>query len=129
LHAALHEVLGAHALQAGSLVAPDRLRFDFNHPEALSSAEVEEIEARVNQAIFKDFPLQTIIKPLQQAISEGAMALFGEKYGENVRTVTVGLQDPISYELCGGTHVHGTGDIGLFLVTSEGSGGSRCSQD
>jgi alanyl-tRNA synthetase len=121
LHAALHEVLGAHALQAGSLVAPDRLRFDFNHPIALSAAEVEEIEARVNQAILLDYPLKTIIKPLHQAISEGAMALFGEKYGENVRTVTIGLPDPASYELCGGTHVHETGDIGLFLVTSEGS--------
>jgi alanyl-tRNA synthetase len=121
MHAALHEVLGAHALQAGSLVAPDRLRFDFNHPEAMTAAEVEEIETRVNQAILQDYPLRTIVKPLQQAIAEGAMALFGEKYGETVRTITIGLPDPISYELCGGTHVHETGDIGLFLITSEGS--------
>jgi alanyl-tRNA synthetase len=121
MHAALHEVLGPHALQAGSLVAPDRLRFDFNHSEALTAVEVEEIETRVNQAILVDYPLRTIIKPLQQAISEGAMALFGEKYGESVRTITIGLFDPISYELCGGTHVLETGDIGLFLITSEGS--------
>jgi alanyl-tRNA synthetase len=121
MHAALHEVVGEHALQAGSLVAPDRLRFDFNHSEALKPNEIEEVENIVNQAILRNYPLTTRIKPLQQAISEGAMALFGEKYGEQVRTVTIGEADPISYELCGGTHVHETGDIDLFLIISEGS--------
>ncbi len=82
---------------------------------------MEEIEAHVNQAILQDYSLQTSIKPVQQAISEGAMALFGEKYGESVRTVTIGSRDPVSYELCGGTHVRRTADIGLFLITSEGS--------
>jgi alanyl-tRNA synthetase len=121
LHAALHEVLGSHARQAGSLVAPDRLRFDFTHPDALTPAKIEQVETIVNQAILQNYPLTTIVKPLQQAIAEGAMALFGEKYGESVRTITIGQPEPFSYELCGGTHVHETGDIGLLLVTSEGS--------
>jgi alanyl-tRNA synthetase len=121
MHAVLHEVLGEHARQAGSLVAPDRLRFDFNHPEAVTPEQLERIEAGVNQAIYANYPLRIVEKPLQQAISEGAMALFGEKYGETVRTVTVGKADVFSYELCGGTHVDETGFIGLFLITSEGS--------
>jgi alanyl-tRNA synthetase len=121
LHAALHEVLGSHARQAGSLVAPDRLRFDFTHPDALTPAQIERVETIVNQAILQNYALTTTVKPLQQAIAEGAMALFGEKYGESVRTITIGQPEPFSYELCGGTHVRETGDIGLFLVTSEGS--------
>ncbi len=121
LHASLHAVLGEHARQAGSLVAPDRLRFDFTHPEAISAENLEKIEAGVNQAVLQNYPLTIVVKPLAQAISEGAMALFGEKYGESVRTITIGQADPISYELCGGTHVSETGDIGLFLITSEGS--------
>lgn len=121
MHAMLHEVLGEHARQAGSLVAPDRLRFDFNHSEAVTPEQLERIEAGVNQAVLANYPLNIVEKPLQQAISEGAMALFGEKYGETVRTVTVGKTDVFSYELCGGTHVDETGFIGLFLITSEGS--------
>jgi alanyl-tRNA synthetase len=121
LHAELHTVLGKHARQAGSLVAPDRLRFDFTHPEAITSEELEKIEAGVNQAIFMDHALNIKFKPLKDAIEEGAMALFGEKYAETVRTITIGGEDPFSYELCGGTHVETTGDIGIFLITSEGS--------
>jgi len=121
LHAELRHVLGEHARQAGSLVAPDRLRFDFNHPEAVTPQQLEQIEAGVNRDILGDYPLHMVQKPLQQAIAEGAMALFGEKYAENVRTISIGGEEPFSYELCGGTHVHKTGDIGICLITSEGS--------
>jgi len=121
LHAELRRVLGEHARQAGSLVAPERLRFDFTHPEAVTPDQLAEIEAGVNQHILGNFSLNINYKPLQQAIHEGAMALFGEKYTETVRTITIGGLDPFSYELCGGTHVDETGDIGLCLITSEGS--------
>lgn len=121
LHAELQNVLGKHARQAGSLVAPDRLRFDFTHPEAITAEQLERIEAGVNQAIFEDFRLKIRFKPLTEAIEEGAMALFGEKYAETVRTITIGDAETLSYELCGGTHVENTGDIGVFLITSEGS--------
>jgi alanyl-tRNA synthetase len=121
LHAELRRVLGEHARQAGSLVAPDRLRFDFNHPEAVTKEQLGEIETGLNQHILGDYPLKTTVKPLQQAISEGAMALFGEKYGETVRTITIGGDHPFSYELCGGTHVRETGDIGICLITSGSS--------
>jgi len=121
LHAELRRVLGEHARQAGSLVAPDRLRFDFTHPEAVTPKQLIEIEAGVNQHILGDYPLKITYKPLQQAISEGAMALFGEKYSETVRTITIGGDKPFSYELCGGTHVSETGDIGVCIITSEGS--------
>ena len=121
LHAELRRVLGEHARQAGSLVAPDRLRFDFNHPEAVTAEQLKEIEAGVNQLILGDFPLKITSKPYKQAISEGAMALFGEKYGDTVRTITIGRDKPISYELCGGTHVSETGDIGVCIITSESS--------
>ncbi len=121
LHAELHRVLGEHALQAGSLVAPDRLRFDFNHPEAVTKDLLAEIESGINRHILGNYPLKITIKPYQQAISEGATALFGEKYGETVRTISIGGDDPFSYELCGGTHVTETGDIGVCLITSESS--------
>ena len=121
LHAQLHKHLGEHARQAGSLVAPDRLRFDFTHPEAIPADVLEAIEYDVNQDILANHKLSTIEKPLKQAMDEGAMALFGEKYGEKVRTITVDPEAPISYELCGGTHVEQTGDIGTFLIVSEGS--------
>ncbi len=121
LHAELRAVLGDHARQAGSLVAPDRLRFDFTHPQAVTPEELERIEAGVNQAVLGDYKLNIKIKPLQQAMTEGATALFGEKYGAEVRTITIGADDPFSYELCGGTHVDETGDIGVFLITNEGS--------
>ncbi len=121
LHAELHKVLGEHARQAGSLVAPDHLRFDFTHPQALTPDQIDQVETGVNQNILGDFSLTTQIKPLQQAIQEGATALFGEKYGEIVRNITIGEPQIFSNELCGGTHVDETGDIGLFLITSEGS--------
>jgi alanyl-tRNA synthetase len=121
LHAALHKVLGEHARQAGSLVAPDRLRFDFNHPKPMTREEILAVEAEVNQAILANYPLHIVQKPLQQAIDEGAMALFGEKYDAEVRTISIGDEERLSYELCGGTHVDETGDIGLFLITYEGS--------
>ncbi|MFO7625007.1 MAG: alanine--tRNA ligase [Anaerolineales bacterium] len=121
LHAELRAILGEHARQAGSLVAPDRLRFDFTHPEALTQEQLEQLETSVNDHILANYRLSITHKPLQEAMSEGAMALFGEKYGEEVRTITIGGVDPFSYELCGGTHVDETGDIGIFLITSEGS--------
>lgn len=121
LHAELRAVLGEHARQAGSLVAPDRLRFDFTHPHALTPEQIEQIEAGVNRAILGNYRLHIAFKPLQQAIQEGATALFGEKYSETVRNITIGEPEAFSNELCGGTHVDETGDIGLFLITSEGS--------
>jgi alanyl-tRNA synthetase len=124
LHAALRAVLGDHARQAGSLVAPDRLRFDFTHPEPVSPEQLAQIETSVNRDILSNYHLDIVQKPLQQAIAEGATALFGEKYGEVVRTITIGGAEPFSYELCGGTHVSETGDIGLFLITSESSVGA-----
>ena len=122
LHAALHQVLGPHAVQAGSLVAPDRLRFDFNHPEAMTPEQIERVEKIVNAAVAADYAVTPVSKPREEAIKEGAMALFGEKYGETVRTITVGdMDDKYSYELCGGTHLERTSDIGAFLIVSEGS--------
>jgi len=124
LHYALDKVLGSHARQAGSLVAPDRLRFDFTHPEALTPDELEQIEAEVNHRILEDQPLHIQFKPLEQAIEDGARALFGEKYEETVRNITIaGEYDdtPYSNELCGGTHCESTGEIGIFIITSEGS--------
>ncbi|KUK46149.1 MAG: Alanine--tRNA ligase [Anaerolinea thermophila] len=121
LHAALHKVLGDHARQAGSLVAPDRLRFDFTHPQPMTREEILAVEAHVNQSILADYKLNITQKPLQEAIEEGAMALFGEKYESVVRTIIIGDDERLSYELCGGTHVDETGDIGLFLVTYESS--------
>jgi alanyl-tRNA synthetase len=120
MHAALHEVLGEHARQAGSLVAPDRLRFDFNHPEAMSAEEIERVERLVNEAVAADMSVMPKSKTRDEAIAEGAMALFGEKYGEVVRTVTIGdPDDRHSYELCGGTHLERTSDVGLFVITKE----------
>jgi alanyl-tRNA synthetase len=122
LHAELHKILGEHARQAGSLVAPDRLRFDFTHPEPMTAEQLEKVEAGVNHEILENQQLSIVQKPLQQAMAEGATALFGEKYGDVVRTITIGeMEDPYSYELCGGTHVGETGDIGSFIIMSEGS--------
>jgi alanyl-tRNA synthetase len=121
LHAELQSILGKHARQAGSLVAPERLRFDFTQPEAITAEQLEKIEAGVNRAILENYRLTIVEKSRDEAIAGGAMALFGEKYGETVRTVTIGGPEPFSYELCGGTHVNETGDIGLFLITSESS--------
>ena len=124
LHSALHKVLGDHARQAGSLVAPDYLRFDFTHPEAMTQSQIREVELLVNQAIYSNFEVVTREKTLEEAMSEGAMALFGEKYADSVRTITIGDNDekkPYSYELCGGTHVRNTSEIGMFFITSESS--------
>ncbi len=122
LHAELRKVLGEHARQAGSLVAPDRLRFDFTHPEGLTQKELELVEDGVNQKILSNYPLRKEEKKLSQAVEEGAMALFGEKYAEDVRTVQIlDAGKPLSYELCGGTHVDETADIGTFIIISEGS--------
>jgi alanyl-tRNA synthetase len=121
LHSELRAVLGDHARQAGSLVAPDRLRFDFTHPQAVGYEELMAIESGVNRKIFENYNLDIQFKPLQQAVNEGAIALFGEKYSETVRTITMGAENAFSYELCGGTHVDQTGDIGVFLIVSESS--------
>jgi len=122
LHAQLRAVLGTHVQQRGSLVAPDRLRFDFSHDAPVSGEELAQIVANVNEAILANMPVVTVEKDLQTARSEGAMALFGEKYGEHVRTITVDNHgNRYSYELCGGTHVPQTAVIGPFVITSEGS--------
>jgi alanyl-tRNA synthetase len=122
LHAALRHRLGNHVQQRGSLVAPDRLRFDFSHPQALTQEDLQEITLAVDEAILANRPVTAVVKDLETARKEGAMALFGEKYGEEVRTITVGdPHDRFSYELCGGTHVNQTAEIGPFVITSEGS--------
>ncbi|MFZ6030884.1 MAG: alanine--tRNA ligase [Chloroflexota bacterium] len=121
LHSALHHVLGPHARQAGSLVAPDRLRFDFTHPEALTRVQIEAIEQYVNDRILQSYTLDIQQRSLQEALDGGAVALFGEKYGEVVRNIRMGEGEPFSNELCGGTHVEETGAIGSFLIASEGS--------
>jgi alanyl-tRNA synthetase len=122
LHAALHQVLSENARQAGSLVGPDHFRFDFNHPEAMTPEQVERVERLVNEAVATDYPVKPLSKSRQQAVAEGAMALFGEKYGDVVRTITIGDPDhKHSYELCGGTHLERTSDVGAFLIVSESS--------
>jgi len=116
LHAALRSVLGGHVSQRGSLVAPDRLRFDFSHPSPMSEEEVRTVEREVNRAIWADYPVQWRITGREEALASGAMALFGEKYGEEVRIVEV---PGVSLELCGGTHLRHTGEAGLFRITRE----------
>ena len=118
LHAALRETLGGHVKQAGSLVAPDRLRFDFVHTAPVGADERRRIEAIVNAKILANETVRTAVKDTQQAIADGATALFGEKYGDRVRVVAIG-DGRFSTELCGGTHVGATGDIGLLVVTDE----------
>jgi len=118
LHASLRQVLGTHVKQAGSVVEPGRLRFDFTHYAQMDRAEIEEVERLMNEQILRNTGVETKVMPLDQAISTGAMALFGEKYGEEVRVVSV---PGFSRELCGGTHVARTGDIGVCKVVYEGS--------
>jgi alanyl-tRNA synthetase len=118
LHAALRQVLGTHVKQAGSVVEPGRLRFDFTHYAAMDPAELNEVERLVNERVLADSPVQTDLMELDQALTTGAMALFGEKYGERVRVVSV---PGFSKELCGGTHVRHTGEIGVCKVVYEGS--------
>jgi alanyl-tRNA synthetase len=116
LHATLRSVLGEHVKQAGSLVAPDRCRFDFTHYTSLSEREKERIEDLVNERIIENHPVETAEMDIDQAVATGAMALFDEKYGDRVRVVTV---KDVSRELCGGTHAQASGDIGLFKIVSE----------
>jgi alanyl-tRNA synthetase len=116
LHAGLRRVLGAHVKQAGSLVSPERLRFDFAHFAPMTREQMEEVEAIVNQHVLRNAPVLTEVRSTEEAIAAGAMALFGEKYGDRVRVVSV---PGFSVELCGGTHVQATGEIGAFLLLEE----------
>ncbi len=120
LHASLRRVLGEHVKQAGSLVGPDRLRFDFSHIAALTAEELLAVEKDVNRAIFADYAVQAQVMHQEAALASGAMALFGEKYGDEVRVVSVGHeQHKESVELCGGTHLERTGQAGFFCILSE----------
>ncbi|HIM46722.1 MAG TPA: alanine--tRNA ligase, partial [Alphaproteobacteria bacterium] len=121
LHAALRNQLGGHVTQKGSLVAPDRLRFDISHPKAMNAEERDAVEAEVNERIRENSPLVTRLMTPEEAVESGALALFGEKYGEEVRVVSMGQvgDTPFSVELCGGTHVRRAGDIGMFTIVSE----------
>ena len=125
VHEALREVLGDHVAQKGSLVAPDRLRFDFSHPKPISAAELDEVERRANRVVRDNAEVTTRLMAVDDAIAEGARALFGEKYGDEVRVVAMGRSEdgtkPFSIELCGGTHVGATGDIGLVRLVQEGA--------
>ena len=131
LHEALREVLGTHVAQKGSLVAPERLRFDVSHPKPMSAEELRVIEDMANEIIVQNAPVTTRLMTVDDAIAEGAMALFGEKYGDEVRVVSMGTDvrgakanRPYSVELCGGTHVSATGEIGLVRIVSESAVGS-----
>jgi alanyl-tRNA synthetase len=121
LHKALRDVLGEHVKQAGSAVRPDKLRFDFTHPQALTPEERERVEHAVNEVVFQNRPVRAFITPIEEARNLGAMMLFGEKYGEEVRVVEI---EGYSRELCGGTHVRSTAEIGPFVILSEGSVGA-----
>mgnify|MGYP002769800146 FL=1 len=126
LDAALKQVLGEHVSQAGSLVEPGRLRFDFTHFEAMTADELERVEGLVNAEIFAAEPIVTRVMSLEDARATGAVALFGEKYGDVVRVVSTGESDaPFSRELCGGTHARNTADLGFFKIVSESSVGSN----
>ncbi len=120
VHRALRDVLGAHVTQKGSLVAPDRMRFDISHHKQITAEEQRQVENIVNRAIRKDYKVTTVLMSQDEAVKTGAMALFGEKYGEEVRVVSMGDDDEVfSRELCGGTHVKSTGQIGYFNIVSE----------
>ncbi len=128
IHEALREVLGTHVAQKGSLVAPERLRFDISHNKPISTEELEEVERMANEIVVQNSPVTTRLMSVDDAIAEGAMALFGEKYGDEVRVVSMGTglhgakaNQPYSVELCGGTHVRSTGDIGLVRIVSDGA--------
>lgn len=121
LHAVLRERLGNHVHQAGSLVAPERLRFDFTHSQPLTKEELHEIEQQANALVLANYAVNTRWTTYKRAVQEGAMALFGEKYGDEVRVVSFGEEEGVSMELCGGTHVDSTAEIGSFRILSEGS--------
>jgi alanyl-tRNA synthetase len=124
LHEALRQVLGDHVAQKGSLVAPDRLRFDFAHPKPMSDGEIERVEDLANDKVLENSPVTTRLMAVDDAVASGARALFGEKYGEEVRVVAMGNAGNAlgwSVELCGGTHVKRTGDIGLVSIVSQGA--------
>ena len=123
LHESLRRVLGTHVTQKGSLVAPDRLRFDFSHMKPISEQEIEKIESHVNSMVEKKSDVKTRIMTPKEAVDNGALALFGEKYGEEVRVLSMGDEKEkyFSTELCGGTHVRNTGDIGKFKIISQSS--------
>lgn len=123
LQMALREVLGSHVYQRGSLVHPEGFRFDFSHLSAISKQQLDDIESIVNEKIRQNLPVRSKVIPYSQAIEEGAIALFDEKYGETVRVVEIG-EPPISAELCGGTHVGSSGEIGFFIIASESSIGT-----
>ena len=114
-------MLGDHVKQAGSAVRPDKLRFDFTHPQPLTPEQRERVERIVNEKVFEAIPVRTFVTPIDEARKLGAMMLFGEKYGDEVRVVEIG---DYSTELCGGTHVRSTAEIGPFLILTEGSVGS-----
>lgn len=118
VHAALKEVLGSHVKQAGSVVAPNYLRFDFTHYQPMSAAEIKDVEDLVNRYILENHPVTTNMMAIEEAMKSGAVAMFGEKYGSEVRVLSVGSGE-FSMELCGGTHVRATGDIGSFKITSD----------
>jgi len=125
LHSELRYILGEHVQQAGSLVTPDRLRFDFTHGVMMTQEELDAVEQSVNDAILASYPLEVTHTSYKEAVAAGAMALFGEKYGDQVRVIRIGDPgEPFSQELCGGTHVYQTGEIGLFRIVSEGSVGA-----
>jgi alanyl-tRNA synthetase len=121
LHAALRERLGNHVHQAGSLVAPDRLRFDFTYGQPLTAEDLAVIERRANEVILANFPVHTRWTAYKQALKEGVTALFSEKYGDEVRVVSFGEEESVSAELCGGTHVDSTAEIGMFRILGESS--------
>jgi alanyl-tRNA synthetase len=121
LQSKLKTILGGHVRQAGSLVTPNRLRFDFTHPEPVSLHQIQLIEKQINAEILNNSKVSISQKKLDQALREGATALFGEKYGDDVRTISIGGEEPFSFELCGGTHVSETSEIGTFIIMSEGS--------
>jgi len=118
LHAVLRDTIGTHVKQAGSLVAPDRLRFDYTHFAPLTDREIEEIEQKINQIVFRNLAVETRVMDINQAVTAGALAFFGEKYQQQVRVVSI---PEVSMELCGGTHTRMTGDVGLFKIVGESS--------